>query len=324
MSFILKLSGNSRNWYSNIPRTQTPDSMCYIILDTHKVTELFFDMDEFTILLGQFQPRIGKPGPAPGLAMSESMAIMAIYHFSGMSCFKFYYKHFIKGVLRGYFPRAPSYERFVATKAECVPFLLAFLLFRRLGEETGTYFGDSTKLGVCHNKRAKRNKTFKGIARSGKSTMGWFFGFKLHLIINQFGEIVRFMLTPGNVADNNKPLLKVLFGGLKGECYLDKGYLSTLFEEFFEAGIKLITPIRDNMKNVLMDMREKVNLRKRSVIETVNGMLKEVLDICHTRHRKPENFLANLFGGLIAYSYLDKKPNAKVNQKNEIPTIVLI
>ena len=167
---------------------------------------------------------------------------------------------------------------------------------------TGTYLGDSTKLPVCHNKRIKRHKVFKGMARSGKSSMGWFFGFKLHLVINELGEIVRFRLTPGNVADNNGELLRQLFKGLEGECYLDKGYLTKLFGEFLEKGLKLITPIRDNMKNQLVCIREKLNLRKRGIIETVNGMLKEMLDICHTRHRKPENFLANMMGGLVAYS----------------------
>ena len=115
-----------------------------------------------------------------------------------------------------------------------------------------------------------------------------------------------------------------MFSGLKGECYLDKGYLTSLFEELLEKGLKLITPIRDNMKNQLVCMREKLNLRKRGIIETVNGMLKEVLDICHTRHRKPENFLANLMGALVAYTYLENKPVAKVNENQDEIKIVLI
>lgn len=115
-----------------------------------------------------------------------------------------------------------------------------------------------------------------------------------------------------------------LFKGLQGECYLDKGYLTKLFEEFLEKGLKFITPIRDNMKNQLISMKEKLNLRKRSIIETVNGMLKEMLDICHTRHRKPENFLANVLGGLVAYTYLTDKPKAKVNGNEDGIKIVLI
>jgi hypothetical protein len=173
-----------------------------------------------------------------------------------MRYFKFYYLHFIKGILSGYFPNAPSYERFVVIKHRSVPWLAIFMCMQRLGDMTGTYFGNSTKLPVCHNKRIKRHRTFKS---------------------------------------------------MEGECYLDKSYLTTLFEDFLEKGLKFITPIRDNMKNQLVCMKEKLNLRKRSIIETVNGMLKEVLDICHTRHRKPENFLANLMGGLVAYTYLTDK-----------------
>lgn len=299
--------------------------MCLIVINRDKVIELFYDMDNFVkemqVCLVDAKP---KTGPAGCLSTSEMMAITALYHFSGMKCFKFYYAHFIKGVLRGYFPDAPCYQRFVAIKHRCVPWLAAFMCLLRLGEPTGTYFGDSTKLPVCHNKRAKRNKVFKGLAKSGKSSTGWFFGFKLHLIVNQFGQIVKFLLTPGNVADNNQDLLRSMFSGLKGECYLDKGYLTSLFEELLEKGLKLITPIRDNMKNQLVCMREKLNLRKRGIIETVNGMLKEVLDICHTRHRKPENFLANLMGALVAYTYLENKPVAKVNENQDEIKIVLI
>lgn len=299
--------------------------MCLIILDKDKVIELFFDMDNFVKQAQQAPaPKRAKTGPDGGLSISEQMTITALYHFSGMRCFKFYYQHFIKGVLSGYFPGAPSYGRFVAIKHRCAPWLALFMCTQRLGDMTGTYFGDSTKLPVCHNKRIKRHKVFKGMARSGKSSMGWFFGFKLHLVINEFGEIVRFRLTPGNVADNNGELLVQLFKGLEGECYLDKGYLTKLFGEFLEKGLKLITPIRDNMKNQLVCMREKLNLRKRGIIETVNGMLKEMLDICHTRHRKPENFLANMMGGLVAYSYLTDKPKAKINGNEEGMKIVLI
>jgi hypothetical protein len=299
--------------------------MCLIILDKNKVIKLFFDMDNFTKEIQRnIATQKAKTGPNAGLSTSEQMTIVSLYHFSGMRCFKFYYIHFIKGVLSGYFPDAPSYERFVATKHRCVPWLALFMCMQRLGDMTGTYFGDSTKLPVCHNKRIKRHKTFKGMARSGKSSMGWFFGFKLHLVVNEFGEIVRFQLTPGNVADNNGKILMQLFKGLQGECYLDKGYLTKLFEEFLEKGLKFITPIRDNMKNQLISMREKLNLRKRSIIETVNGMLKEMLDICHTRHRKPENFLANVLGGLVAYTYLTDKPKAKVNGNEDGIKIVLI
>lgn len=144
-----------------------------------------------------------------------------------------------------------------------------------MGECTGISFIDSTILRVCHNKRIKRNKVFKDLAKVGKSTMGWFFGFKLHLIINDKGEILSFYLTQGNVSDNNVKVITRMSEQLFGKLFGDKGYINkALADLLFGNGISLITQVRRNMKQKALSNEEKLLLRKRSVIETVNDELK--------------------------------------------------
>ncbi len=178
-----------------------------------------------------------------------------------------------------------------------------------LGKCTGISFVDSTPIQVCKSKRISRNKVFKNIATTGKSTIGWFHGFKLHIIINDKGEILSFAITQANVNDRdplkNEGFLKNIFGKL----FADKGYIGAkLAELLFLDGIELITNIRNNMKNSPMSMSDKILLRKRSVIETVNDELKNVCQVEHSRHRSPVNFFTNLIAGIIAYHFLPKKP----------------
>lgn len=161
-------------------------------------------------------------------------------------------------------------------------------------------------------KRIFNHKVFAGIAQRGKSTMGYFFGFKLHLVVNDKGEILNFVITPGNV-DDREPLkdndfLKKVFGKL----FADKGYIGQkLFEQLFINGIQLITGLKRNMKNCLMSINDKILPRKRSIIETINDELKNICQIEHFRHRYFGNFLTNLISGLLAYSFLPKKPSIK-------------
>ena len=176
---------------------------------------------------------------------------------------------------------------------------------------------DSTPIRVCKNKRIYTNKVFKDIANTGRSTMGWFYGFKLHIVVNDKGELLDFVITQAN-EDDRAPLkegkvLKKIFGSL----YADKGYISKeLVEMLFDQGLHLVTGIRNNMKNVLMGMRDKILLRKRSVIETINDQLKNICQAEHSRHRSFGNFLTNLVASLIAYSFQEKKPEIKFETEN--------
>ncbi len=193
--------------------------------------------------------------------------------------------------------------------------LAIFLKTCCLGKCTGISYIDSTPLRSCHIKREKQHKVFKGIAQKGQCSLGWFYGFKLHIIINDRGEILDFIITPGNV-DDRKPLNDMdLHKRIFGKLYGDKGYISKdLFEKLFVDGVHLITKIKKNMKNSLMLLQDKIALRKRALIETVNDELKNICQIEHTRHRSFENFTTNLLSGLIAYSFFDKKPSINLQE----------
>jgi transposase len=200
---------------------------------------------------------------------------------------------------------------------------LCFYLWSKLGPVTGISFVDATPIPVCHNRRIERHKVFKGLAERGKTSMGWFFGFKLHLVVNDQGEIVSFYLTPGNV-DDRKPVPK-LTKKLFGKLFADRGYISkALFKALYESDIQLITPIRKNMKNQFMPLMDKLLSRKRSIIETINDQLKNISQISHTRHRSVTNFLVNLISGLIAYSHQPKKPSLHLsrNEQEMLPAMI--
>jgi hypothetical protein len=155
-------------------------------------------------------------------------------------------------------------------------------------------------------------KVFKGIAQRGKSTISYFFGFKPHIVINDKGEIIEFVITPGNV-DESQPLQDSNFlKNIAGKLFADKGYISQkLFENLFIDGIHLITGIRNNMKNQIMSIYDKIMLCKRSILETANDELKNICQIEHSRHRCFTNILTNMILGLLAYSFLPKKPSIK-------------
>ena len=183
---------------------------------------------------------------------------------------------------------------------------LAVFLRTRFGRCSGISFVDASAIKVCHNLRISANRVFKDIARRGKTSVGWFYGFKVHLVISEQGELLGVNITPGNV-DDRKPLPR-LAKRLWGKLFGDRGYISqALFEELFEQDLQLITRLKKNMKNKLMPLFDKLLLRKRALIETVFDQLKNICQIEHTRHRSVTNFLVNLLAGLIAYTYQEKK-----------------
>jgi hypothetical protein len=144
--------------------------------------------------------------------------------------------------------------------------------------------------------------------------MGWFFSYKLHLVVNDQGEILAFQLTPGNV-DDRKPVPKMT-EKLFGKLFADRGYISqALFQQLYDEGLVLVTSIRKNMKNHLMLLEDKLMLRKRSIIEAINDQLKNISQIEHSRHRSCANFIVNLLAGLIAYALQAKKPSINLSHE---------
>ena len=197
--------------------------------------------------------------------------------------------------------------------------MVLFLQTFCLGKCSGISFLDSTVLKACHYTREKQNKVFKGIAAKGRGTMGWFYGFKLHVVINERGEIIDFLITQGNIDDRQPLKDKSFHRKVFGKIFADRGYIGKdLFEQLFVDGIHLVTKIKKNMKNALMHIYDKILLRKRAVVESVNDILKNQCQIEHTRHRSFDNFITNLISGLIAYSFYPTKPNINIDDLQRI------
>lgn len=247
------------------------------------------------------------------LSLSEVMTIIVYFHASGYRNFKQYYLEYVKRHLRAEFPELVSYNRFVELmKGAVVP--LSVYLENCKGEVSGIAFVDSTSLAVCHNRRIQGHRVFKGVASRGQTSVGWFYGFKLHVAINHLGELLGMRLTPGNV-DDRQPvpaMVKRVWGKLFG----DKGYLSqSLSERLMQQDLQLITKVRKNMKQRLLSLFDKLFLRKRAVMESVIDQLKNISQIEHSRHRSVTNFIVNVLAGLIAYSHREKKPSLNIDIK---------
>jgi hypothetical protein len=290
------------------------------------ITKIFCEIDDFmqefkrkyynNLLLDKKDKK--KSIESSKLLMSEVMTILVYYHNYGNRTFKDFYLKVVCKYMKQYFKDLVSYNRFI----ELIPTVLipitAFLQLKRLGKSNQITFVDSTRIKVCHNKRMRRNKTFKGIASIGKSTMGWFFGFKLHIAIDDTGELIGATLTKGNIDDRNESVLDSVLKNVSGKLYGDKGYISKkLFDHLFKKEIILVTALKKNMKNKLTSLMDKVLLHKRSVIETVNDQLKNLCNIEHTRSRSPINFMVNLVAGLIRYTYFTKKPSINFSEKDK-------
>jgi Transposase DDE domain len=239
-------------------------------------------------------------------SLSEVMTILLLFHQSNYRTFKHFYLRHVKVSWRSFFPHLVSYSRFVRLISE-VFFPMFCFVKEHQGICQGIGFLDSTVLSSCHIRRASSHKTFKGMAKWGKTSTGYFFGFKLHLIINHHAEIVAFRLTSGNV-DDRVPVTK-LTKNIKGKMFADRGYISQKLQKvLIENGLFLITKIKKNMKNKLMPFWDKLMLRKRGIIESVNNLLKSDCQIEHHRHRSKWNFLSNLLSGLGAYCLRKDKP----------------
>ena len=284
------------------------------------LTELFCKVDDYCNenesklkkqLIASEEKKRNRPTQ---LTMSEMMTIVILFHQIGYRNFKTFYLNYVSIHLCKEFPQLVSYNRFVALMPSILLFLCAYLMANR-GASTNISYIDSTPIAVCKNIRISRNKVFAGLAARGKTSVGWFYGFKLHLVVNEKGDLINFCLTPGNV--NDRSVVTKLVRNIIGKLFGDRGYISQeLFAQLFSEGLQLITTIRKNMKNKFLPLLDKILLRKRYIIETINDQLKNISQIEHSRHRSVINFLVNLVAGLIAYIHQPKKPAIKLYSTN--------
>ena len=285
------------------------------------IVALFCDIDDFCL---QFEPAWQQQVVTAGktqlfrasrLCLSEGMTIVVSFHQSGYRTFKDYFLRYVIPHLNEDFPHLVSYTRFVELMPAALGPLCAYLQTRK-GQSQGVAFIDSTLLAGCHPKWSTRHKVFAGFAAWGKNSLGWIYGCKLHLLINDLGELVACCLTAANV-DDRKPVPQLL-NSLHGKVFGDRGYISqALFTSLFAHGVPLITKLRKDMKKKLLPLMDKLLLRKRSLVETVNDQLKNLSQIEHSRHRSVANFLVNLVVGLIAYTYQAKKPSLHIRMPQD-------
>ena len=282
--------------------------------------DLFCDIDDFCqLFLPVWHRQLLTEGTrqrrrSSRLSLSEIMTILIHFHQSHYRNFKAFYLWQVCRQYRDEFPNLLSYHRFVALIPTALMPLCIYLHTRR-GTNTGIAFIDSTALVVCHNRRIYSQKVFKQVARRGKTSTGWFYGFKLHLVVNDRGELLAFRITPGNV-DDRQPLPE-LTQGLTGKLFGDRGYLSQLlFRTLWDQGLQLITKVRRNMHNKLLPLFDKLVLCKRAIIETIIGQLKNIQQIEHTRHRSVVNAMVNVLAALTAYTHQSKKPSLNLSHND--------
>ena len=277
------------------------------------ITALYCCLDDFCNVFADWEAHRLIPSPrrrqrSGKLSRAEMLVIMVLFHLSPYKTFKVFYLYGIGCQHRACFRDLPHYDRFVSLMPRLFAPLMV-LLHSLSGEETGIYFGDSSKLAVCHNRRIDRHRVFDGLAARGKTSMGWFFGLKLHFVINHKGQIMALKITPGNTADST--VLDEITQHLRGKLYADKGYIGReLFNRLWRRGLHLITGIRRNMRNHLMPLADKLMLRKRFIIETVLDILKCEMGLEHSRHRSPVNAMVHVLSCLVAYAFRPGKPSS--------------
>jgi hypothetical protein len=285
-----------------------------------KIIEIFVSVDDFHL---EFEQEIQKhmiESKKPGsrnrrrqLSDSEIISLLILFHYGQFTNFKSFYHHYVCIHLSDLFPDLVSYHRFVELMPRVALPMMLFVKHRCIGKSRGINYVDSTHLKVCHNKRIHSHKVFRGMAERGYTSVGWFFGFKLHLIVNDKGEILSFYLTRGNTDDRNLKVMESMTREIFGKLFGDKGYISkTLSDLLFGNGIQLITKPRKNMKDVNISQADQILLRHRALIESINDELKNICKIDHTRHRSVNNFLINILGALAAYSSFPKKPSLNI------------
>lgn len=280
------------------------------------LTELYCHVDDF---YKAFKPEFeayltanGKKRNRPcKINVPEIMTILVLFHQLRYLQFKGFYYHHMLGMLKREFPDLPSYNRFIELVPRAIMPLCVYLK-TLMGDCTGISFIDSTKIAVCHNKRIYRHKVFDGMAKRGKTSMGWFYGFKLHTIINHQGELLAVKLTAGN-ADDREPLKQGMANNLFGKLFGDKGYVSQALKQWLakDFDLSFITKLRSNMKEQALAPVGETLLHARMLIETVFDELKNLCQIEHSRHRSVTGFMANLLSGLIAYCWFPYKPTLK-------------
>lgn len=288
-------------------------------MNEDKLIEIFISVDDFCKKIAHQSVSTLKIGGSKDgrsrLSTSEIISILVCFHLSGYYCFKCYYTNYVQVHWKNNFPGLVSYNRFIELQYGASPVMFAWLEQYCKGKNTGLGFVDSTKLAVSHNRRIHSHKVFITTAKRGKTSVDWFYGFKLHLAINHQGELIGFSFTSGNVDDRNRKVIKRLVTNFKGILIGDRGYVGKkLAEELSKQGVELIAKRRKNMKPQQLDIQRKLFLKHRALVESVYDVLKDCMQLEHSRYRSDKTISVNVLSALMAYCFRDNKPHLYITR----------
>lgn len=281
-------------------------------------TELFCVIDDFFLkfesVYWEFlkqNSRCLRIRPAQ-LSISEIIFIAIWYKTSHFNNFKAFFTS-LKHDKWHLFKSLPCYQRMIYL-VNTHQLALHFALMK--GHQSAYLWIDSTTLVVCKNQRIQRHKSLSAIATRGKSSMGWFFGCKLHLLMNQSGEIVNTALSNGHIADIK--IVERLVEGLAAKLYADRGYIShNLKTKLNDQDIDLITHHRKNMRFIQLSKADEYHLKQRNKIETLFSLLKGTYNLVTSKARSVAGYLAGVYASLCAYQLCHQnKPMIRIMEKS--------
>ena len=233
------------------------------------------------------------------LCLSEIIFIAVWYKNSQIHHFKAFYG-MIKRFYSKLFKALPSYQRMIYLINQYQMVLQALHISLTSNTQTACAWVDSTTLPVCKNQRIQRHKSLKQIATRGKSSMGWFYGCKLHVLVDAQGHFIQTQLSHGHISDVK--MLPKLSQGYIGKIFGDRGYISeNLKDQLLKQGIELITYHRKNMRPVALSTKDEAMLRQRNKIETIFSLLKQQYNLVSSRHRSISGYFAGIYASLCAY-----------------------
>ncbi|PJI36520.1 IS982 family transposase [Acinetobacter pseudolwoffii] len=250
---------------------------------------------------------------AAHLSLSEITFIAIWYKCSHFTNFKAFFT-WLKQDKSSLFNSLPCYQRMIHLINTHQLALHALHVALMKGQRSQYLWIDSTTLPVCKNQRIQRHKSLAEIASRGKSSMGWFYGCKLHIVMNQLGEVVCSALSNGHVADIR--MVEHLVEGLEAKLYADRGYISQdLKNRLKEQGIDLITYHRKNMQAIQLSESDEYHLKQRNKIETLFSLLKGQYNLVTNKARSMAGFLSGIYASLCAYQLTHQnKPKIQIMQ----------
>lgn len=286
---------------------QTPlqqDDCIILLISIYCFVEDFHVVILRTIRFSVIRPSQGHPPTKTrNLSLAELVTLVLFKQFTGHKTWKAFYRY-IKTYHSQDFPQLPEYQNFVGAMNALSPYAMimttAFCSFFRKQTKTQELkIADSTKLAVCNIKREFSHKVCKGLARKSKSTMGWFYGFKLHIVCNQLMQILECTILTATVDD--RAALELIWAHIFGLIVADAGYLGKNRADKARAhGKILFTAVKANMKKLMTDWQHDL-LKARQIIETVFSVLKLRLGIETSLPRSPLGYFAHYAWCLAAY-----------------------